>query len=230
MTDGALTAEEILVAAEDALRRFGPEKANVVDVARALGVSHGTVYRHFASKAALRDAVMHRWLARISDPLAAIAASDVAPPLRLREWFTTLRRLKRAKAGDEPELFATYNALASDARDVVGAHVAEADGAGRPHPARRRERGRLRGCGPRAHGDRARHGDPALPSPRACRRLGHARERRRVRGRVVAPRTRAAPLAWSNARAGQGNAVRVLRVGSRRPVLLSVDERIQRAQ
>jgi AcrR family transcriptional regulator len=125
VTDGALTAEEILVAAEDVLRRFGPEKANVVDVARALGVSHGTVYRHFASKAELRDAVMHRWLARIADPLAAIAASDVAPPLRLREWFTTLRRLKRAKAGDEPELFATYNALASDARDVVGAHVAE---------------------------------------------------------------------------------------------------------
>jgi AcrR family transcriptional regulator len=69
MTDGALTADDILIAAEEALRRFGPDKATVVDVARALGVSHGSVYRHFASKAVLRDAVAHRWLARVEEPL-----------------------------------------------------------------------------------------------------------------------------------------------------------------
>lgn len=45
----------------EVLRRFGPQKANLVDVARALEVSHGTIYRHFASKAALRDAVAQRW-------------------------------------------------------------------------------------------------------------------------------------------------------------------------
>ena len=44
------------------LRRFGPAKTTVVDVARALDVSHGSVYRHFPSKAALRDAVTERWL------------------------------------------------------------------------------------------------------------------------------------------------------------------------
>ena len=44
----------------------------MVDVARALGVSHGSVYRHFASKAALREAVIERWLPRISAPLAAV--------------------------------------------------------------------------------------------------------------------------------------------------------------
>ena len=66
MTESALTPEQILEAAEDVIRRFGPTKATVVDVARALGVSHGSVYRHFASKAALRDAVTERWLARIA--------------------------------------------------------------------------------------------------------------------------------------------------------------------
>jgi AcrR family transcriptional regulator len=49
-----LTREDILSAAEEVLRRYGPAKTNVVDVARALNVSHGTVYRHFPSKAALR--------------------------------------------------------------------------------------------------------------------------------------------------------------------------------
>ncbi len=81
MSDQPLTAEQILDAAEDVLRRFGPEKANVVDVARALGVSHGSVYRHFSSKAALRDAVTERWLARVSDPLAR---DRRAPPARPR--------------------------------------------------------------------------------------------------------------------------------------------------
>jgi AcrR family transcriptional regulator len=60
MSDGPLTAEQILEASEDVLRRFGPAKATVVDVARELGVSHGSVYRHFPSKAALRDAVAER--------------------------------------------------------------------------------------------------------------------------------------------------------------------------
>ena len=33
-----LTRERILAAAEEALRRYGPAKMNVVDVAQALGV------------------------------------------------------------------------------------------------------------------------------------------------------------------------------------------------
>ena len=59
-----LTPERILEATEDVLRRYGPAKATVVDVARALGVSHGSVYRHFRTKSALREAVTARWLTR----------------------------------------------------------------------------------------------------------------------------------------------------------------------
>ena len=70
MSETALTPDRILDAAEETLTRYGPAKTTVVDVARALGVSHGSVYRHFPSKAALRDAVTERWLARVSDPLA----------------------------------------------------------------------------------------------------------------------------------------------------------------
>ena len=68
-----LTPEDILRATEDVLRRYGPAKATVVDVARALGVSHGTVYRHFRTKAELREAVTRRWLDRATGELAAIA-------------------------------------------------------------------------------------------------------------------------------------------------------------
>src|SRR5512133_1412278 len=106
MATETLTPERILEAAEDVLRRYGPAKANVVDVARALGVSHGSVYRHFPSKAALRDAVAERWLARVSAPLAAVAAEDTPAPKRLHLWLDLLISIKRKKAHQDPEMFA----------------------------------------------------------------------------------------------------------------------------
>ena len=118
-----LTADRILEAAEEVLRRYGPAKANVVDVARALGVSHGSVYRHFPSKAALRDAVTERWLAEISGPLETVATGKGSAPARLRRWLDLLVSSKRRKALDDPELFATYVELAAEAREIVGAHV-----------------------------------------------------------------------------------------------------------
>ena len=90
---------------------------------RERGVSHGSVYRHFPSKSALRDAVAERWLNRISQPLTKIAAGTDPAPLRLRRWFDKLVTLKRKKALDDPELFATYQVLASEATEAVEDHI-----------------------------------------------------------------------------------------------------------
>ena len=128
-----LTREEILDAAEEVLRRYGPAKANVVDVARALNVSHGSVYRHFPSKAALREAVAERWLESVAQPLDEITDA--------REWFDTLIATKRSRAQQDPELFATYVNLAHESGDVITRHVDtddhwHASSATAPRPAR----------------------------------------------------------------------------------------------
>lgn len=123
MSETALTREKIMEAAEDVLRRFGPSKATVVDVARVLGVSHGSVYRHFASKAELRDAVTRVWLARFNGPLEAIIAQDAPAAERLYRWLHELSAMKRRRCSDDPELFATYRELGMGAREVVGEHV-----------------------------------------------------------------------------------------------------------
>jgi AcrR family transcriptional regulator len=117
-----LTPERILEVTEDVLRRFGLAKATVVDVARALDVSHGSVYRHFPSKQSLRQAVAKRWLERVSAPLAEIAEGSGPAPARLERWLRTLCLAKQKKLLEDPEMFATYLTLANEACVVVKAH------------------------------------------------------------------------------------------------------------
>ncbi|WP_457031528.1 TetR family transcriptional regulator [Kitasatospora sp. P5_F3] len=122
-SDSALTSEQILSAAEDVLRRFGPGKATVVDIARALGVSHGSVYRHFPSKAALREAVTQRWLDQAHQDLATISTQPGPAAERLHRWLATLFAAKRRKALDDPEMFATYLTLVGELSSTVEAHI-----------------------------------------------------------------------------------------------------------
>src|ERR1039457_5078910 len=119
-----LEAETIVSATEEVLRRHGPEKTTVLDGARLLGVSHGSVYRHFPSKAALREAVIRRWLDRARDDLAtAVQDSGLAPPDRLRGLLAAMFAAKWAKAREDPELFATFRVLAAEHSTVSSAHV-----------------------------------------------------------------------------------------------------------
>jgi AcrR family transcriptional regulator len=117
-----LTPERILEVTEDVLRRYGLAKATVVDVARALDVSHGSVYRHFPSKASLREAVAKRWLERVNAPLQKIAESSGPAPAKLERWLRTMIAIKHKKVADDPEMFATYLALAQEACKIVKAH------------------------------------------------------------------------------------------------------------
>src|SRR3984893_14990542 len=128
-TDGArmnetlvLTPERILEATEEVLRRYGLAKATVVDVARALDVSHGSVYRHFPSKASLREAVAKRWLDRVNAPLQKIAESSGPAPARLERLLRTMIAINQQKGAEDPEMFETYLTLAQEACKVVRAH------------------------------------------------------------------------------------------------------------
>ncbi len=117
--------ERILDAAAAMLRRYGVDKTNVVDVARALGMSHGNIYRHFSSKQALINAVAVRWLHAVVEPLEAIASHhSKAASKRLTAWFNTLREIKQRKVLDDPELFRVHHEIVSRIPEVVAEHVA----------------------------------------------------------------------------------------------------------
>lgn len=118
-------SERILDAAETALRRFGVEKTNVVDVARALNMSHGNIYRYFPSKKALIDAVITRWLETVNKPLLEIVHDGSRPAAeRLAAWFDTLRTIKRRKLHDDPELFRLHQEVVGASPEMVEQHIA----------------------------------------------------------------------------------------------------------
>ncbi|SFK72368.1 transcriptional regulator, TetR family [Paenibacillus sp. 1_12] len=122
-TESILSRETILDTAEQVLRRYG-DKTNVVDVAKVLRVSHGTIYRHFASKAALLEAVTERWLHRISLPLEAISNQQEGSAVeQLLLWLETLIHSKQQSAADEPELFSIYAAVTSQGTELIQNHV-----------------------------------------------------------------------------------------------------------
>ncbi|MDR3406631.1 MAG: TetR family transcriptional regulator [Chthoniobacter sp.] len=117
-------AQRILDTAETVLRRHGPEKTNVVDIARILGMSHANIYRHFPSKKALLEAVAARWLHALTDPLEVITTDRTRPAAeRLAAWFNHLRKTKRRKLVEEPELFQVHRNVIEVAREVVTEHV-----------------------------------------------------------------------------------------------------------
>ncbi len=175
-----LTPERILEVTEDVLRRYGLAKATVVDVARALDVSHGSVYRHFPSKASLREAVAKRWLDRLSAPLLKIAEASGPAPARLEKWLRTMFAIKHKRLGDDPEMFATYLTLAREA--CTGRELPQGL-SGRPDcpdPVRRREAGHVRGR--RHQGDGARHVRCHQPLPPSRRMPRNGTSRVRPRG------------------------------------------------
>jgi AcrR family transcriptional regulator len=112
-----------LDAAEAAIRRYGIEKASLVDVAKQLGVTHSALYKLFPDKNALMDAVSDRWLQGTEVALDAITHRQAPAAQRLREWFVRLHTLKRDKVLADPELYAAFDRAATRARPFIERHL-----------------------------------------------------------------------------------------------------------
>ncbi len=113
------TRERILSAAIDLLRKHGPGRVTVLDVAAGAGMSHPNVYRHFKSKRALQEAVMEVWFKRVFEPLEQIANSTAPADRRLEKWMVAASTLRQKSYADDPELFAMYRLLARENRPVI---------------------------------------------------------------------------------------------------------------
>jgi AcrR family transcriptional regulator len=126
-TSEFLTKEQIIAASQETLRRFGVAKTSVTDVAKSLGVSHGTIYRHYKSKKELLEGVTAQWLEdEIIAPLTAITKdqSYSGEGIRhLKVYIETLIRLKRHYAESDAELFEMYARVTQESAEIIDKHV-----------------------------------------------------------------------------------------------------------
>ena len=104
------------------VRRHGIERTTVVAVARDAGVSHAAVYRYFASKDALVDAVTGEWLRTVETQLAGVADSPDPADDKLERMMLLLARLYRERLDTEPNLYALWLAAMAGRRAVVRKH------------------------------------------------------------------------------------------------------------
>jgi len=90
---GAATRVAILDRADHLFRAFGYQKTAVADIAHDLQMSPANIYRFFASKSAICEAICQRTLAIMSERAWAIARGPGTAEARLRTLFTTLQTL-----------------------------------------------------------------------------------------------------------------------------------------
>ena len=104
------------------VRRFGLRKLTVVGVAEAAGMSHANVYRYFASKAALVDAVTAHWLAPLEASLRSTAEGPDPAIDKLERLLATLYRAYRDKLEGDPQIFGLLCDALRQERPVARKH------------------------------------------------------------------------------------------------------------
>lgn len=115
----SLDKEIILNATEEVIRRFGPDKANITDVAKLLKVSHAALYRYYNGKTDLWNAVTERWLRSLHAPSNDILKEDTPADIKLFHFLEDFAEAKRRSAINDPEMFANYIKLAHTSMEVI---------------------------------------------------------------------------------------------------------------
>jgi AcrR family transcriptional regulator len=96
------TRARIIETADALFRRLGFAKTAVADIAGELGMSPANVYRFFASKNAIVEAICHRHLGTIENEAWSIARSRAPAAVRMERLFLEiLAYFKRHLLGDE---------------------------------------------------------------------------------------------------------------------------------
>ncbi len=123
LTPNLLTTSSILEAAKAQVRRFGETKTNMVDIGRALGVSHAALYRLYRSKAAIMDAIVDEAMRDEAELAAVHIEADGPAADRLLAMLLDLHRRKRERFVDDREIHDLYRRILVERPDMIAAYA-----------------------------------------------------------------------------------------------------------
>ncbi|KDA02751.1 TetR/AcrR family transcriptional regulator [Hyphomonas oceanitis] len=110
MNDTTDTRQQILEAAMERIHHYGYGKTTMSEIARDCSMSAGNIYRFFASKIDIAEAMARKFNAKVFEEYAAIARKPVSASARIREFF-------------EMSLDRTFTAIEEDAKILEVANV-----------------------------------------------------------------------------------------------------------
>jgi AcrR family transcriptional regulator len=116
------TRLRIMEVAEEHFRRVGYAKTAVADIAEALGMSSANVYRYFASKSAIKDAICYRLLKQEHAMIEEIIASPEPAAVRLERIIIGINRYNRCQFVKEKRLHDMVEVAMAENWEAVKAH------------------------------------------------------------------------------------------------------------
>lgn len=114
--------ERIVSVAEEHFRRIGYAKTAVADIAAALGMSPANIYRFFASKSAINDAICARLMREVDEMMEGIVSGPGAPSEKLRTFFISLHRHNKTRLTNEHRLYDMVEVAMAENWPAIDAH------------------------------------------------------------------------------------------------------------
>ncbi|UVC07450.1 TetR family transcriptional regulator [Rhizobium sp. TH2] len=114
----------ILDSAERLFRHYGYAKTNVADIAKDLGMSPANIYRFFASKVEIHQAICARLLSTVRQLAELILSQDdVSAEDRLRQWVHALHKITVETMMDQERVHEMVIVAMERDWHVVDAHI-----------------------------------------------------------------------------------------------------------
>jgi len=110
-TDLESTRELIIATTKTLLRKYGNDKLTVIDIARALDMSHANIYRFFRNKSDILDAIIDEWLNKLEAFVEDVAARHIPAAERIEAIVVELHRKRKQKLLEDAEVFETYRRI-----------------------------------------------------------------------------------------------------------------------
>jgi AcrR family transcriptional regulator len=118
---------KIIATAEKLFREIGYQKTTVADIARALGMSPANIYRFFAAKSEINQAVARQMMSEVEEAAREIALGSGGAAERLRALVMTIETMNAARYLSDRKLHDMVEAALNENWPIIAEHIENID-------------------------------------------------------------------------------------------------------
>lgn len=119
----SISSATILQTATALVRRLGEAKTSMVDIGRALGVSHAALYRLYPSKSAIMDAIVREAMDDEAELASKWLDRDGPAADRMLNMILDIHHRKRSRFNGDREIHDLYRRIMVERQDMIHAYA-----------------------------------------------------------------------------------------------------------